>query len=230
MSNSSINSLAQLRDVSPLPKVIFLDAVNTLFGVRGSVGHVYQAIASQFDVELEPNAINRAFYKSFVSAPTLAFPDVPPEQVPQLEFEWWEKLAYETFTEAGFIEQFNDFPVFFKHLYAHFATAAPWYLYPEVLSVLQHWQMNGVELGIISNFDSRLLPVLEQLSLRDFFQTITISSLSGAAKPKLEIFAIALTKHGISPEEAWHIGDSDTEDYQAASKAGIRGFWLQRPD
>ena len=230
MPNSSIKSLAQLRDVSPLPKVIFLDAVNTLFGVRESVGHVYQAIAAKFDVELDPNAINRAFYKSFVSAPTLAFPDVSPEMVPQLEFEWWEKLAYETFTGAGFIQQFGDFSAFFKRLYAHFATDAPWYLYPEVLPILQHWQTHGVELGIISNFDSRLLPVLEQLELRDFFRTITISSLSGVAKPEMGIFAIALEKHGISPEEAWHIGDSETEDYQAATEAGIKGFWLQRPN
>ena len=230
MSNSSIKSLAQLRQVSPLPKVIFLDAVNTLFGVKESVGHVYQAIAAKFDVEVEPSTINRAFYKSFVSSPTLAFPDVSPELVPQLEFEWWEKLAYETFTGAGFIEYFDDFPAFFKSLYAHFATDAPWYLYPEVLSILQYWQANGVELGIISNFDSRLLPVLEQLGLQDFFGTITISSLSGVAKPEAEIFAIALEKHGISPEEAWHIGDSETEDFQAATEAGIRGFWLQRPD
>ena len=60
--------------------------------------------------------------------------------------------------------------------------------------------------------------------------SVTLQSLSGVAKPEAEIFAIALEKHGISPEEAWHIGDSETEDFQAATEAGIRGFWLQRPD
>lgn len=36
------------------PKVIFLDAVGTLFGVKGSVGTVYSQIAQDFGVEVSP--------------------------------------------------------------------------------------------------------------------------------------------------------------------------------
>ncbi|NEO66893.1 MAG: hydrolase, partial [Moorea sp. SIO4G2] len=50
------------------PRVIFLDAVGTLFGVQGSVGEVYSAIANQFGVTVPASALNEAFVKAFASA------------------------------------------------------------------------------------------------------------------------------------------------------------------
>lgn len=40
--------------IEPRPKVIFFDAVGTLFGVKGSVGQIYRAIAADFGVEVAP--------------------------------------------------------------------------------------------------------------------------------------------------------------------------------
>jgi putative hydrolase of the HAD superfamily len=210
------------------PQVIFLDAVGTLFGVRGSVGEIYSAIASQMGVTAAPEPLNRAFIQSFKAAPPLAFPDADPAQIPDLEYQWWEAIAQETFKQAGIFEQFSDFSVFFEQLYHHFATAAPWYVYPDVLTALQRWRDREIELGIISNFDTRIYQVLEALGLRDFFASITLSSSVGAAKPQPQIFAAALEKHGCPRHRAWHIGDSLQEDFQGAKAAGIRAFWLQR--
>jgi len=44
-----------------MPKVIFLDAVGTLFNVRSSVGEAYNKIASRFGVQVSPEVLNRAF-------------------------------------------------------------------------------------------------------------------------------------------------------------------------
>ena len=49
------------------PKVIFLDAVGTLFGVKGSVGKAYANIAGQFGVEVSETAVDAAFFKSFAA-------------------------------------------------------------------------------------------------------------------------------------------------------------------
>jgi putative hydrolase of the HAD superfamily len=54
------------------PQVIFVDAVGTLFGVRGSVGEQYAKIAAEFNVSLDPQLINRAFYQAFQAAPKIA--------------------------------------------------------------------------------------------------------------------------------------------------------------
>lgn len=210
------------------PKVIFLDAVGTLFGVKGSVGEVYGQIAQKFGVEVSPEELDRAFYNSFKKSDKMAFPGVPPEEIPLKEFEWWEAVAINTFQEAGVWEKFTDFASFFTELYDHFATAEPWFIYPDVIPALEHWQNLGITLGILSNFDTRLYPVLEALNLQQFFSSVTISTEVGAAKPEVEIFDVGLAKHDCCADAAWHIGDSFKEDYQGAKAAGLKAIWLNR--
>ncbi len=210
------------------PQVIFLDAVGTLFGVKGSVGEIYGAIASKFGIASDAKLLNRAFYQSFKLSPPMAFPDVNQDDIPQLEFEWWKAIAHSTFESAGVIDRFTDFDNFFTELYHHFATAQPWYVYHDVIPSLEAWQKQEIELGIISNFDTRLYQVLAILELKQYFLTVTISSTTGAAKPEREIFRKALAKHDCSGDRAWYIGDSFQEDYCGANLAGIKSFLLQR--
>jgi putative hydrolase of the HAD superfamily len=210
------------------PKVIFLDAVGTLFGVQGTVGEIYSAIAARMGVMSSPEALDQAFYQSFKAASPLAFAEVDPMVIPDLEYQWWKAIAYDTFTQVKLIEQFTDFERFFTELYAHFATAKPWFLYNDVFPILNHWQQQGIELGIISNFDSRIYQVLDHLGLSQFFSSITISSLTGAAKPNSKIFQTALEIYHCDPRQAWHIGDSFKEDYEGAKSIGIKAFLIDR--
>lgn len=211
-----------------LPKIIFLDAVGTLFGVKGSVGEVYAEVAQQFGVEVSAAALNRSFLQSFRAAGMPAFGGIDRAERQSREFEWWLAIVTDTFKQAGVLERFPDFAAFFAALYAHFATATPWVVYPDVRSALERWQGMGVTLGVLSNFDSRLYAVLQSLDLATFFASVTLSTEVSAAKPDPKIFAIALQKHHCSPNAAWHIGDSFEEDYQAAKAVGMRGIWLRR--
>ncbi len=210
------------------PKVIFLDAVGTLFGVRGSVGEVYASVASEYGVAASADALNRAFFESFKVAVPACFPGLDAADLPQREYHWWHAIALQTFHRAGVSHHFSDFDGFFAHLYAHFATAAPWFVYPDVRGTLESWHHRGIELGILSNFDSRIYAVLKALDLAYFFSSVTISTEVGAAKPDPKIFAAALQKHGCAASDALHVGDSFEEDYQGAIAAGLRSFWLQR--
>ncbi len=210
------------------PKVICLDAVGTLFGVKGSVGKIYADIAQQFGVTVSTEAVNTAFYKSFVAAPPPIFPKAKLEDIPTCEFEWWQFVALETFQQVGVISQFADFSKFFEQLYSHFATAEPWFVYDDVIPTLERWRKRKIELGIISNFDSRLYLVLESLDLIQFFTSITISTEVSAAKPERQIFTTSLDKHNCQAADAWHIGDSFKEDYQGASAAGLKAILIKR--
>ncbi|MBD2358018.1 HAD family hydrolase [Tolypothrix sp. FACHB-123] len=210
------------------PKVIFLDAVGTLIGVKGSVGEVYRQIAQEFDVDVPADTLNQAFYESFKAAPPPIFPDADSQDILQREFDWWRIIALNTFDSAGVLKQFSDFSAFFSELYIHFGTAEPWFVYPDVLPALVNWRRMGIELGVLSNFDSRIYSVLQSLGLRDFFTSITISTQARAAKPDPQIFAVALEKHNCSPDAAWHIGDSVEEDYNGAKAAGLRGILINR--
>jgi len=210
------------------PKVIFLDAVGTIIGVRRGVGEVYSNLAQQLGVEVDPDTLNQCFYQSFKAADPCAFPGVELKDIPQWEFNWWRAIAYGTFARAGVINQFADFNAFFAELYQYFALPKSWYVYQDVIPSLIHWQEEGIELGIISNFDTRIYSILEGLTLKQFFDSVTISSLVGAAKPDAQIFLSALEKHQCEPEEVWHIGDSLSEDYQGALSVGMKAFLIER--
>ena len=210
------------------PKVVFFDAVGTLFGVNGSVGEIYSNLARKYGVEAEAKELQTAFVKSFKASSPLAFPGLDAREVPDYEFRWWKAIAKQTFAQVGVLEKFPDFSEFFHHLYGYFATQKPWYVYQDVLPVIKNWHDQGIEMGIISNFDSRIHAVLIALELQDWFSSITISSTVGAAKPDPQIFLSALAKHRCQPEEALHIGDSLTEDYHGAKTAGMQAMHLKR--
>jgi putative hydrolase of the HAD superfamily len=210
------------------PEVVFLDAVGTLFGVKGSVGEVYSAIAHRFGVLASAKELDVAFAEVFQATPSPTFPDVPPQDIPKKEWEWWRNVTKRTFQQVGVANKFLDFDVFFNRLYNHFATAHPWEVYPDVVPCLQRWRDRDVKLGIISNFDSRLYQVLNALDLKPYFSSITLSSEVGVAKPDPKIFESAIAQYEVTPEQTWHIGDSRKDDYEAAKAVGMQGFLLKR--
>lgn len=210
------------------PQVIFFDAVGTLFGVQGSVGEIYSRLAQQAGIVVDPVELDRAFIQSFRAAPRAAFPGVAPQELTEREFAWWHAIAQASFQQIGVLDQFSDFTGFFQELFDHFATATPWFVYDEVQTHLKECQAAGIQLGIISNFDSRLHQVLEKLDLAQFFTSVTISTAVGTAKPGTAVFEAALQQQNCLPTSAWHVGDSYIEDYQGAISAGLRGIWLNR--
>jgi putative hydrolase of the HAD superfamily len=225
MKDNQNNSLINNSD---LPKVIFFDAMGTLFDLKRSVGEVYQQYALKYGVSADADLLNQAFLKSFKSAPPLAFYPDEIAKIKEHEFFWWKNVVENTFRQIELLEQFGNFAEFFAEVYQYFSTIDPWYVFSDTFESLNKWRDRGVQLGIISNFDTRLIEVLNGLNLADFFTSITISSLAGHAKPDQNIFQIALDQHEINAQQAWHIGDSLIADYQGAKSAGISPFWLNR--
>lgn len=232
MPTKSAKSVSSLQTIDfadeQRPQVIFLDAVGTLFGVRDSVGVAYCQIAERFGVRADAEQVNTAFINSFRAATSMAFPDAQPDEIPQREYDWWAAIAVQTFEQVGLFDQFADFDAFFADLYKHFATAAPWFVYADVWEALKHWRQQGIPLGVLSNFDSRLYPVLEALELASWFDSVTISTEVGAAKPDVKVFEAAIAKHNCPPAAALHIGDSHSMDYEGATAAGLQAIWLNR--
>ncbi len=212
------------------PTVLFFDAVGTLFRVRGSVGQIYSQVAADYGVRVDPQALDRAFYQAFAEAPAGACPGLTESSLLAWERAWWRQVVQETFAQVGSLTAFGEyrFESFFAQVFELFAGADPWELYPETLPVLQTLQQEGIRLGVISNFDSRLLPVLRQLQLDPYFSSITLSTQVGYAKPDAKIFHTALKAQGILSGQAWHIGDSYSQDYLGAKAAGLNALWLDR--
>ncbi len=211
-------------------QVVFFDAVGTLFSVKGSVGQIYSETAVIYGVQESADQIDRAFYKAFQMAPPAAFPGVDLVDLPDLERQWWQQVVEQTFQELGYGEAnpFPDFATFFDQVFSLFETSDPWELHAETIEVLTNLKDRGIQMGVISNFDSRLYPVLRSLDLNSFFSSVTISTHVGAAKSDPQVFHQALQQHQISADQALHVGDSHSQDYQGAKQAGLQALWLDR--
>ncbi len=209
-------------------RVVFFDAADTLFHVKGSVAEIYLQYAVQYGFSHRPDslsAIKQAFSRAFREAPPPIFVSAEPAQIKQSERLWWFDIVHNVFYRVGMFERFDDF---FDRIFAVFEDAGSWRLFPETLSTLTSLKESGLELGIISNFDSRLFLVMRGLGIADLFDTITISSLAQAAKPSAKIFQLALDQHAVDPEEALHVGDSLRDDVEGAGKAGLHAVLLDR--
>jgi putative hydrolase of the HAD superfamily len=202
--------------------------VGTLFGIRSTVGEIYAQFAQQIGLNLDAQQLDTAFVQSFRAAPRAAFAQAALPDLRHLEYSWWRTVAWQSFQSVGALAQIPDFDAFFQPLFTYFETADPWILYPETLKALDQLKTLKIELAIISNFDSRLYAVLEALVLGSWFESVTLSTQVGAAKPEAEIFAAAIAKHQCLPSQAWHVGDSWSEDYQGSVAAGLQGIWLNR--
>ncbi len=206
-------------------KAVFFDAAGTLIKTVRPVGESYALFASKYDVEAPPVEISQRFQTCFASAPPLAFPEADAEEIPRLERKWWRELVRRIFEPWGPFARFEDY---FSELFAYFSKPEAWSLYADVEETLTLLRERQLILDVISNFDSRLLGILEGLGIASRFDNILISSRVGFAKPAAEIFHSALRLHGLKGEETLHVGDSPDKDADAASSAGLTGVLLDR--
>ena len=209
-------------------QVVFFDAADTLFHVQGSVADIYLTHAVQFGFQQQADslaAIKQAFSRAFREAPPPIFAVTEPAQLKHSERLWWFDIVHNVFYRVGMFERFDDF---FERVFEIFEDPSSWCLFPDTVSTLTRLKSQGLELGIISNFDTRLFSVLRGLGIADAFDTVTISSLAQAAKPAPKIFQLALDKHAVDPEDALHVGDSLRDDAEGAVRAGMRALLLDR--
>lgn len=207
-------------------QAVFFDAVGTLIYLARPVGESYREIAARHGADLDAKVLEWAFRAAFSRAPKRA-PVTGPR--PDDDKGWWRTLVSDILAGALPAEERGRFDeaAYFEELYAHFAAPGVWLAYPEVSETLDELKAHGLALGVISNFDRRLYPVLDSLGLTDFFRGIIVSSEVGVEKPDPLIFQRALELLGVSAAQAMHVGD-EASDWAAAS-VGLQAFKLERP-
>lgn len=207
-------------------KVIFFDAAGTLIHPRRPVGESYAEIAIRFGNKAGAGEVSSAFRRAFSQARPLAFgPRRGREELRRLEREWWRAVVAETFASLG---ELNDFEAYFDALFAYFAQPRSWEVSADAPDLLRALRGQGIELGIISNFDYRVVQILEGLGLLEYFDSVTLSAEAGWAKPAPEIFQTALAAHQAAPDQGLHVGDSTHLDIAGAKAVGLEAILVRR--
>lgn len=79
-----------------------------------------------------------------------------------------------------------------------------------------------VRLALVSNgYSDAQRGRLAAAGLSGYFPVVVVSEEVGCEKPDPRIFALALSRLGLGPEAALHVGDSIEHDYRGAQAAGI---------
>jgi putative hydrolase of the HAD superfamily len=193
-------------------RAFFFDVGGTLIEPWPSVGAVYAAAAHRHGLTGTAEQMERAFRESWAS---LKHPGLTVSRK-----EWWRELVFRT------LGQENE--ECFAELFDLFSRASTWRIFPDVEETLREVRAQGVHLGIISNWDERLRPLLQDLGLAAWFDSVTISCEVGVEKPNPAIFQAALRASRISAAESVHIGDSGDEDIRGAEAIGMRAVLVNR--
>jgi putative hydrolase of the HAD superfamily len=206
-------------------RAVFFDAAGTLLHVRGSVGKIYWELAKPHGIQSTPDLIEKAFQDVFETSPPPAFPNLQPGLIRKTEKQWWRDVVSRVFHQVGGIERFDEY---FEKVFEFFSSSRGWELYPETKQVLGALKDRGLVIGIVSNFDSRIYPVLSELGIFPLIDSVHLSTHEGSAKPDVAIFKKALEAHSLHPKEALHVGDSFKEDIQGALAAGLGAIYVNR--
>ncbi|MEI8250559.1 MAG: HAD-IA family hydrolase [Synechococcus sp. ELA057] len=209
----------------PRPRGLLLDAMGTLISLRDSVGTTYAAVAAEHGLRLDAQEIDRAFAVIYSQAPPLAFPGLDGPDLQQAERQWWADRIDALLNRLG---EAPGTPRLHRDLFERFADPDLWMVPQDVPGALARWHRQGLRLAVVSNFDQRLINLLEALDLSQWFTAVVISSRAGAGKPSPEPLLQALELLELQPREAWHIGDSP-EDAAAAQAAGVPCLLVRRP-
>lgn len=96
-------------------------------------------------------------------------------------------------------------------------------LRPGVRDVLEGLKKRGFHMGVVSNTSSLYAPfhVLENYGVRDYFDNVTLSSITSYRKPATELFTISMYQMRSKPEECVYVGDTVSRDIIGAKRAGF---------
>ncbi|KAM7505280.1 hypothetical protein LguiB_004184 [Lonicera macranthoides] len=119
---------------------------------------------------------------------------------------------------------------YFEELYNYYTTEKAWHLCdPNAEKVFESLRKAGVKIAIVSNFDTRLRPLLRALNCDHWFDAVAVSAEVAAEKPNPTIFLKACDLLGVKPEDAVHVGDDRRNDIWGARDAGCDA-WLWGSD
>ena len=195
-------------------KAVTFDVGGTLLEPWPSVGHIYAQVAAEFGLRVAPDDLTRQFNAAWRTRAAFDYSQ-----------DAWRNLVNHTFdgllAEPPCVELFH-------RLYARFEWPEAWRVFDDVRPTLESLRRLGIRLGIISNWDERLRPLLGRLQLSHYFTAVIISSEADCLKPQHQIFHRAVECLELPPSAVLHVGDTVAEDCAGAERVGLKALLLDR--
>lgn len=100
-------------------------------------------------------------------------------------------------------------------------------LHPGAIETITYIRTLGIKLALITNgASSAQRQKINRFKLAGLFEHIFIEEEFGVGKPDSSIYLHAVKQLGVTPEEAWMIGDNFEWEVIAPQQIGIKGIWI----
>ncbi|KAK0417622.1 hypothetical protein QR680_013116 [Steinernema hermaphroditum] len=218
----AVSSTMLLRGV----RVVSLDAMNTIIGLREAPSVVYARIAGECGLEATPETIDERFPKAFRDLehrkPCYDLAGAGPRR-------WWAEVVAES---LQFAPDAKDPRLQSAQtlLFDYYAAPEAWRLLDdEVAEHLRGLRCRDVRVVVVSNFDYRLRRLLSDLGVSELLDDLFLSGEIGLQKPDPRLFRHALdAMHLQSPNALLHVGDHQQKDLEAPRTLGMRTLLLEK--
>ena len=206
-------------------KAVFFDLYGTIAGFEPTRFEVQSQACAEFGITLTREGVLRGYADAdaYLSRENAILPmgRRTPDQKTAVFEEYVQRVIRGSGVEvsletAGKVwRRIQQMP----HGLAPFLDSAP---------TLRALRGRGLLTGLISNMDAGGDEIVDQLGLAGLFDLAVTSGDVGAAKPSPVIFRAALSRAGVEPHEAVHVGDQVSSDVQGALAVGIRPVLIDR--
>jgi putative hydrolase of the HAD superfamily len=199
---------------------VFFDAVGTLLFPEPSAPAVYAEVAARHGLALTPAEVRTRFVAAYLAEEEA---DVAAGWATSegRERERWRRIVTDTL--AGV----SDPDACYRLLFHHFAQPHAWRPAPDAAATLAALSARGFAVGLGSNYDERLRPVLAGFSELAFpVDRVVISAEVGVRKPGAGFFRRCAAAVGCAVGEVLFVGDDLGNDYEGATAAGMPALLL----
>ncbi len=209
-------------------RTVFFDAGFTLLHPSPSIvkicQHVCQHLGLQIDYNQLQQGLESAEYFRFCQSQSNRHIWADEQAIADFWFSYYMGLlrplviSHDELSLERLVRAINE--EFEKH--------SNWQLYSDVEPALEALRTKGYHLGVISDWNIALGPLLRQFHLTQYFDCVVISAIARHAKPSPMLYDIALERANAIADYSIHIGDSYIHDVLGARATGITPILLDR--
>lgn len=110
------------------------------------------------------------------------------------------------------------------------AFAGAWRAFEDTAEALAHLRRLGIPVGCVTNADrNQQERKMAATGLTDHLPLLVTLDTFGVGKPEARVFLEGARLLGVPPQRVLYVGDEPLIDARAATEAGLRGVWLDRP-
>ena len=204
-------------------QAVFIDVGNTLVYEKPSRFEIYAETARGRGLTLPTEEMDRLMRQAHKELPSVV------DGAYRYTDPWCESYIERIFHDYLGLDRGELAPLR-EELFGRFSEPSTFELFPGTFDILARFRAQGLAIGLVSNWSTRLPRLMEALDITGRVDFVVTSAIERCEKPDPQIFNIALERAGVAADRALHAGDDVEKDLYGARRAGLRAVLVDHHD